>query len=188
MKRIKMSKTGWLLLAAGVFIVALAVLGVAFSRQNRSQTALNQELDLTQSRYARLDNDELQAEYDALLARLETERERMSDAEAKMHRNIESANITDEFFLIADDCGVRVVGVTTTPFARKTVEDIDGFTITLSGLVTGELDELIDFVISLNEGYPTGYVASARVVLPEPPEDDPPTVSVELVLYSYEGS
>jgi hypothetical protein len=188
MKHIKFSKTGWLLLAAGVFIVALAILGLAFSRQNQSQAALNQELDLSQSRYAKLNNAELQAEYDVLLDQLETERARMADAEAKMYQNIESANITDEFFLIANDCGVRVVGVTTTPFAEKAVENIDGFTITLSGMVTGELDELIDFVISLNEGYPTGYVASARVVLPEPPEDDPPSLSVELILYSYEGS
>ncbi len=188
MKRVKLSKTAWLLLSAGVFIVALGWLGLAFSRQNQAQAALDQELDLSQMRYDKLATADLQAEYDALLAQLETEQARLTDAEAKLHQDIESASITDTFFLIAADCGVRVIGVTTTPFTRQALADVEGFTTTLSGLVTGDLDELIDFIISLNEGYPTGYVASARVVLPEPDEDAEPSVSVELVLYSYEGS
>ena len=46
MKGLKLSKTSWLILSAGVFIVVLAGLGLTRSQQMKEQTKVADELNL----------------------------------------------------------------------------------------------------------------------------------------------
>ena len=57
MKKLKLSKTSWLILAAGVFIVVLVGLGLTRSQQIREQSGLDDELSVTQKRLDNLQVD-----------------------------------------------------------------------------------------------------------------------------------
>ena len=66
MKYLKLSKTSWLILGVGVFIVALAFLGITRSQQAQEQSRLDDELEMSQMSLANMQISDLQAELAAL--------------------------------------------------------------------------------------------------------------------------
>jgi hypothetical protein len=203
MKGIKLSKTSWLILSGGVFVVILAGLGVTRTQQLREQTRMNEELSLSETRLDKLDVTELRRQIEDLQQQVEQGQTQLDDAQERLRQTVISVDVTDEFFKIAGYSGVTVMSLTTSKISTNELEGIGLETIALAAQVKGDLDKIIDFVINLNNGYATGYVESAQITVPslpmeqpeEPvaeggetagPEDGVPTVAVQMIVYSYE--
>jgi hypothetical protein len=203
MKGIKLSKTSWLILSAGVFVVILAGLGVTRSQQLREQTRMNDELGLSETRLDKLDVTELRRQIEDLQQQVEQGQTQLDDAKERLRQTVISVDVTDEFFKIADYSGVKVMNLTTSKIAPNDLEGIGLETIALAAQVNGDFDKIIDFVINLNNGYATGYVESAQITVPLPssevteepqeegeepaaPPDSETSVTVQMIVYSYE--
>lgn len=204
MKGIKLSKTGWLILSAGVFVVILAGLGVTRSQQMREQNRMNEELSLSETRLDKLDITDMRRQLEDLDQKVQEGESQLDDARERLHQTIVSVDVTDEFFKIAEYSGVTVMSLSTSAIASNELEGIGLQTIALSAQVEGDFEKIIDFVINLNNGYATGYVESAQINIPIPeaapaegeeagedeivaPVEESTSVAIQMLVYSYEG-
>ena len=204
MKGIKLSKTGWLILSAGVFVVILAGLGVTRSQQMREQNRMNEELSLSETRLDKLDITDMRRQLEDLDQKVQEGEAQLDDARERLHQTIVSVDVTDEFFKIAEYSGVTIMSLSTSAIASNELEGIGLQTIALSAQVEGDFEKIIDFVINLNNGYATGYVESAQINIPIPevapaegeeagedeivaPVEESTSVAIQMLVYSYEG-
>lgn len=188
MKGMKLSKTSWLILSAGLFVVILAGLGVTRSQQLQEQTKLDEELAISETRLNKLQVTEMNQRLAELQEQLEESEARLTEAKDRMRQTVESIDVTDKFFVIAEYSGVEIMNITTSEIQSGNVESISAATINISAYVTGELDDLIDFVINLNSGYTTGVVTAADITIPEEDDESQPSASLQMIIYSYEGA
>jgi predicted signal transduction protein with EAL and GGDEF domain len=193
MKGIKLSKTSWLILSAGVFLVVLAGLGLTRSQQMKEQTKLDDELSLSTKRLATLQTAQLSQQLEDLTVKVQEGESQLKEAQARLHQTVISVDVTDEFFKIAEYCSVNVTMLSTTTISHVKYDDIDFSAISLSATIAGYEDNIISLINALNNSYVTGKVQTAQVTYPTASGKDDSdstagsTASVSMIIYSYEG-
>ena len=206
MKGLKLSKTAWLILSAGVFLVVLAGLGLTRSQQMKEQTKLGEELALYEKRIGALQTTQLSQQLEILRGKVEENDAQLKDAQARLRQTVISVDVTDEFFKTAEYCSVNITNMSTTVIAQTKYEGITLSTISLNASVVGAKKNIISFVVALNNGYVTGNVESAQIRFTggtgeeeNPEEEDEETgegdtletgnavATVSMLIYSYEG-
>ena len=184
MKKIKInvSKTSWIILSVGVFIVVLAGLGVTYSQQLTENSEANDELEVTEMRLGQFNIEELQQQKSELEAIYDSVSSQHDISKAKFQQPIESVNVTDKCYYIASLSNVEIYDIGTTDIKTEIFSDLECERIAISVMVRGELSDMVNFIININEGFTTGYIESVRTTL-----DDSPYTSIQLVVYSYRG-
>jgi hypothetical protein len=187
MKFLKLSKTSWLILSAGVFVVVLAGLGITRSQQMQEQGKLSQELGISQKSLDNLQVNDLKVRLDELQQRTEEAELQLDEARSRLDKTVVSVDVTDEFFSIAHYCGVIIMTMNNSPIKSTKFEGVGLQTTSLTATAYGDLDSILQFVMSLNNDFTTGLVRSFQIDINEDP-DVLPTLSVQMVIYSYEGT
>jgi hypothetical protein len=188
MRYFKLSKASWIILAVGLFIVVMAGLGITRSQQAKEQGRLDDELAVSQQLLASLDIADLQADLEELEQAAEEGQTQLDEARALLDQSVVSVDVTDEFFDIASACGVLVVNLSTTPIVPNIYDGIGLSMTTLDASVEGEVPALIDFVERLHADFTTGLVTSTQIDVPTAPSEEGPSATVQILIYSYEGS
>lgn len=181
----KLSKTSWLILSVGIFIVVVAGLGLTRSQQIREKSQLDEELSMVEMRLNKLQVQQLQQQQEELQERLDESTIRLEAAKDRLNQTIESIDVTDEFYAIAESCNAIVESVSTSSIKSEKLENIACSMIQINAQVTGELPNLIDFVISLNNDFTTGVVKSAHMSIEETTEEGESSANIMMVVYSY---
>ncbi len=181
----KLSKASWLILSTGVFVVVVAGLGLTRSQQIQQESQLGDELGLTQTRLTKFDIDQLRQQQADLQKQLDESAIQLTAAKDKLHQNIESIDVTDEFFRIARSRGVTVASISSSKISTEKLGDIVCSVIELSGTATGKVSNLINFVTGLNTDFTTGVVRSVQMSIPEATDQNEPSATVRLVIYTY---
>jgi regulator of replication initiation timing len=184
---LKLSKTSWLILSIGVFVVVVAGLGLTRSQQLQAQTQLNEELGVAEMRLNKLGVEELRLEQEDLQRQLDERTIELDEAKNKMRQTIESIDVTDEFFEIAESCYVQINSISSSEIRDEKYANINCSMITLNAIVEGEVSDIIDFVIKLNSEFTTGIVESAHISIPEITDEEEPEINVNMVVYTYRG-
>jgi hypothetical protein len=209
MKGVKLSKTSWLILSGGVFVVILAGLGVTRSQQLQERNRMNEELSLSETRLDKMDITDLRRQSEDLRQQVDEVRTQLDEAKGRLRQTVVSVDVTDELFKIAGYSGVTITSMTTSTISSKELEGIGLSTMSLTVQAKGDLDKIVDFVVNLNNDYATGYVKSAQITVPlldgEPaevsgeaagdegggatggPAESGVAVAIQMVVYSYEG-
>jgi hypothetical protein len=192
MKGLKLSKTSWLILSAGVFLVVLAGLGLTRSQQMNEQTKLDDELGLYEKRLGMLQTEALSQQLENLRGKVEEGEAQLKEAKARLNQSVVSVDVTDEFFKIAEYCSVNITNMSTTVISQIRYEGVDFSTISLAANVVGNEENVINFVNSLNNSYVTGNVQSAQISIAEATEGEEVSSSdtnatLSMIVYSYEG-
>jgi hypothetical protein len=187
MKFLKLSKTSWLILAAGVFVVVLAGLGFAVSQQMQEKGQLEEDLSVSLESLDKLDNTELQQHLDELQQMIDEEQLQLDEARERLDKTVVSVDVTDKFFSIADYCGVTVMSMSTSPVQNDEYEGIGLSMTALNSMAVGELDDIVQFVISLNNDFTTGKATTFQIDIPQE-SDNATVVNVQMFIYSCEGT
>jgi TolA-binding protein len=188
MKYLKLSKTSWIILAAGLFIVVMAGLGITRSQQLQEQGRLDDELGISQQSLANLQITDLQLQLDELQQTAAQEQLQLDETQKQLEQTVVSVDVTDEFFSIASNCGVMVINLITSPIVPNIYEGIGLSTTSLNAAVEGALPNLIDFVERLNNDFTTGLIKSTQIDIPPSSSNETPSASVQMIIYSYEGN
>jgi len=184
MKKIKinLSKTSWIILSVGVFIVVLAGLGVTYSQQLKANKEANESLEVTQMRLGQFNIVELEEQratlqelYDRLYSQHDT-------GKTLLLQPVASIDVTDKCYEIADESNVKIVDIGTTGVNKETFINLPCEKISVKMIVQGNLSDMVGFIININEGFSTGYIVAVQTVI-----DDTPYTSLELTVYTYEG-
>jgi len=182
MKKLKLSKIAWLILAAGIFVVVLAGLGLTYSGQKKEQKTLSEELEVSRVRLEKTEDSTVQLQQISQLEeRLTDSKSRLEEAKQKMLQAILSVDVAEKFFQIAEASDVMVLSIGTTDIQPTKVSGVDCYKISIQGSVKGEFLKIIDFIINVNQNYITGYIKAAQVsVTTEDTTDNTATIQVEV--------
>lgn len=187
MKKLKLGKTSMLLLSAGIFIVMAASLGLSHSQQIQQQGQLDDALGVAQMRLDNLQVSDLSQQQQELQTQLDESNLQLEAVKDGLRQSLESSNVTDKFFAIAQSCNVIVQNVSSSGVKSEKLGGITCSATTLNASVSGEVADLIDFVIELNHDFTTGVVQSAQMSIPETDSEATPTANIQMVVRAYEG-
>lgn len=202
MKGLKLSKTSWLILSAGIFVVILAGLGVTRSQQLKEQSVLEEELTLSSMKMDTIQVSHLRPQLDELQQRIDESQTQLIEVKNRLRQSVVSADVIEKCFAIAEYCEVEIQTLSNTTSTIRGFSGIQCAQTNISASVTGDVENIVDFLIGLNEGYTTGYVDSVQITIAEETdetdeeaeeaeessEEEPEsTASFQIVIYSYEG-
>jgi len=185
---LRLSKTSWFILSIGLFAVIIAGLVLTRSQQLQAQSQLDDELGVAEMRLNKLGVDELRLKQEDLQRQLDERNLELAEAKDKLRQTIESINVTDEFFEIAQYCYVEIESISSSNIKTDKLGDINCSIITLNAAVEGDVSDIITFIIKLNNDFTTGIVKSAQMSIPEIIDDEAPRVNINMVVYTYEGN
>jgi hypothetical protein len=188
MKMLKLSKTSWLILSAGIFLVVLGSLGVTRSQQLKEKSKLDEDLRSSTIVMDKIQTDTLQQQLDDLQQRAEEGEVLLNEARERLNQTVVSVDVSEELFAIAEYCGVTVVTIGTTPIKPNKFEDVGLDMTSMSITALGDLASLVNFVSSLNDDYTTGLVKSFQISIPDSSdESESPSINIQMTIFSYEG-
>ncbi len=182
----KLGKTSWRILIAGVVIVIFASLGITRVQQVNEQKRLSDELDMVEMRLERLQLKQLSSQQEDLEKQVEQTTSQLEAAKDNLRQSIESIGVTDSFFEVAEACGVKVVALNSSGPASDKLVNIACSILPLSAVVEGDVPNLIRFVTKWNTDFTTGIVKSADIDIPDTNEDRP-SAHIQLIVFAYEG-
>ena len=183
----KFSKTSWMFLSIGIFVVITGSLGLTYSQQLQEQEKLGGELGIAEKRISKLQVQGLPQKQVELQKRLDESLLQLAAAKDSLRQPVASINVTDEFYVIAYTCNVTVDSISSSNLRNSDMESISCTTITLNADVNGRLSDIIDFVTSLNNDFTTGIVGSTQLSITESSSNGETSANVRLTVYSYEG-
>jgi len=190
MKSIKLSKMGWLILSAGIFVVILAGLGLTRSQQMQDQNTSSDELELAVKRLDNLDVTDLRNQVQDLQEKIDLGKADLQDATSRLDKSVVSADVAEDFYNLAKESGVFVNQFSSTPISSDSLEGIPVSQTAVTGTVNGTLEKVVNFIINVNTSFRTGYIQSATLRISDPPEPDldaeaPTQGSIQMIIYSY---
>jgi hypothetical protein len=183
--KINLSKTGWIILSVGVFVVILGGLGVTYAQQIREKGDLEEELALTDIRLEKLDIAGLQQQESQLEAQLEDVSAEYDVAKDQMLEVVESIEVTEKCYQVSHQSGVEIYHIGTTDVREAELGGVSCYTISVLVRVRGDLPDIVDFIVNLNDSFSTGYVEIIQLHHDEESAD--PYATIHLVVYSYVG-
>jgi len=185
---LKLGKTSWLILSAGILIIVFGSLGGAGFQQVNERNQLDEEFSMTELRLDKLQvkqpyfqEEQLKEQLNQIILQLEAARD-------ALHPSIKSTEVIDSLFGIAKACGVKIIAINSSGLASEELEGITCAVIRLALVVEGNVSQLIDFITELNSDFTTGVVSSTNIAIPATTVEDRPSADIRLVIYSYKGS
>jgi Tfp pilus assembly protein PilO len=169
----KLTKTSWIFLIAGVLIIAVVGLGMARSQQSDLQQQLSQQLSLTKVRLASFNNESLAAQKEQLTAQISSYTSQFNSAKTKLSSQDDSISASDTVLKTAVDSGVDVINMTSSGQSAQKLAQTDFTTISLNIQVEGDFNTIDNFVVALSEKFPTSLASTVQENANPPPPPSP---------------
>jgi type II secretory pathway pseudopilin PulG len=192
----KLSKTTWIVLAIGIFLVLYAALGSAYLQQGQEQNQLDQELSQLQLSLKGFSSAQLSSQHEELENRLTQAESQLRTAKTNLRRSIESIGVTDTLFNVAKTCDVEITEISASAPTEKELEGIICSVLSLEATAEGDVPDLINFVIEVSRQFPSGVAESVQIDVPEVTEEEEveeeveeekPSAKITLSIYTYTG-
>ena len=184
----KLSKTSWIILSSGLFVVILAGLGLTNSQQAKEHTEIKDKLTVAEMRLDKVQSTVMPQDLEELQLQLNESMIRLAEDKDRLRHIIESIDVVDEFFLIASYCDVVIMNLSSSKISGDVLQGIPCSMVKLSATVTGTTMDIINFVISLNHDFSVGVVESAQISVAEVIDTGESTAGIQMIIYSYEGA
>ncbi len=187
----RLSKTAWLILGAGVFIIAFGSLFMLYSQQSGEQEWLEDSLFVAQAALPQLisEREDLESQLTQLESQLTQATSSLSSSKARFPKSVQSIEYDEALFDIADDCDLQIMELTASEPRDEEVEDITYTTTTFEVVVRSEelppstvdkfetyIDEtvadMLEFIniIATDEDFNVGTIELVNMEKLEPPD------------------
>jgi len=207
----RVSKTAWLILGAGVFVIAFGTLFMSYSRQSGEQEWLEDSLSVAQALWPQLiaEREDLEDQLTQWEGELAKATSSLSSSKARFPKSVQSIEYDEALFDIADDCDLQIMKITASEPRDKKVEDITYTTTTFEVVVRSEesppstvdkfetyIDEtvadILDFIniIATDEEFNVGTIEVVEMKNLEPPgeitgDEMWPEATIKLIIYGF---
>ena len=188
MKKIKinLSKTSWIILSVGIFLVVLGGMGVTYSQKMKDKKEVDEKLELTNVRLDMFNIAELEDEKYYLETKLAGSTSLHESLSKDLVESVISSDVTEKCYEIADQSNVEVFNIGSTEIKTVDLAALECISINVQVTVTGELPDFVTYVEKLNKEFSTGYITSIKVEIAED-ENEENKATIQLSVYSYEG-
>lgn len=191
-KPMKLGKTSWLILGAGIFVIVFASLGTINSQRLQERSQLNEELAIAVARLNKLQLAELSSNKERLEMQLEQTISQFEAAKATLTQPTIAIDVSDNLYRIAEAAGVEITEISSTGLTNGDLEGITTSVLPFTTTVEGNVSNLINFVTRLNADFMTGVVKSVEITSPNATSsnttgEDKPRANIRLVVHTYQG-
>ncbi len=200
----RLSKTAWLILGAGIFVIAFAVLFMFYSQQAGDEEQMAESLDEAEALLPQLvaEREDWESQLSQLESQLAQEASALDKSIAKFPEEVESIEYDEELFMIAHDYGLEISSLTASEPREQEVEDIiysvtyfdievcpdgalpDPLTEAYLDAAVANMLKFIDTVVN-GEYFTTATVERITLQIPEISEAEKPLGIIKLIIYSY---
>ena len=182
----KISKTSWLVIIIGVFIILLAGLGVIRSNQVQEHNNLKDTLALTQLKLRAIQLEQFSQRQEELEQQLSQAMAESESARSVLSQPIGSIMVSGLLFDLAEANSVNITEVTSAGMSDSNLEGVPCSALSIRAAVRGEVTDLVNFITSLNNELRTGVVSSMEINIPE--SGEMPSARIQLVVYTHKGA
>lgn len=193
----RLSKTAWIVLGAGIFIIGFVALYMLYSQQNSEKQRIENDLTLAQAETIATATEKRNAENEltkaeGTLAQLESDLDQailqLNSSKIGFPNSVESIEYDERLFSIADSWGLVVSSLTASEPGQESVDDIT-FSVTNFAInVKGQVDDILGFVNTLSID-PNFVSTTIRTVNLRVPGDidviENASASIALTIYGY---
>ena len=183
----KLSKTIWLVIAIGIFVVVGIGLGMVRSQQVDEQSELNEKLALVKSNLERVQPEKLPSQQAELEEQLSRATSQFEAVKAILSEPVGSITATSILFDIVKAHGLEVTEMSSSGPATESLEGVTCSVISLTAKVEGDVSSLVGFITKLNSYLTTGVVKSITITIPETTSSENASADIQLVVYIYQG-
>jgi len=193
---VKITRTTWLVLALGVFIIAFISLYMVYSRQASQQKDLKSSLAEAEASYPQLTSQiqTLQSQLAQRQSDLAAELLKLSAAKAKFPPSVQSSDYYQRLLTIAGDCDLNVMSLTASGPRQQKTDSVTYLVTTFNVAVKGEMASIIDFIHTLatSQYFTSATVTVVSINIPEPSTgqggaSQKPQATLSLDIYAYPG-
>jgi len=185
---LKLSKTAWLILIIGIFIIIIASFGVTFLQQVNHRDQLREDLALAKNRLDNIILDQFYLQQEELTAQISQTEVDLDTARYSLSQPVDSI-ITNETLLdIAESCRVEVVEI---KIATPSTAELAGIECTITPFITkvnGDLLQIIDFITRLNSDQVTSVISSVDILVAQAYTDTLSSATIRQLVYFYKDN
>jgi len=178
-------KRVWYLLGAGIFIIALVGIGIAYMGQVQAQNGLNEELRSAQAKLGMLTAQKLAQQKADLETRLTATAADIKSDKARLNVPIAIDDIYDEITSMARETGLEITAVSSPGEKTTQIEKLKMSALPVTISVKGQVTGINAFITKVLAGYPTGVVEKVDITVPDTP--DIPTATIDITMNAYRG-
>ena len=183
----KLSKTSWLLLTIGIFIITFAGLGVVRYQQVHEENRLNEEIALAEAKLNEFQLEQLSYQQGELEKQLSQATSQFETVKAMLSQPTGSIAVSGLLFDSAETYGVEVTELSSSGLVSDELEGVPCSILSLTARVEGDVSDLISFITELNGDLATGVVKSVEISIPGTTSEEKSSANIQLVIYTYQG-
>ena len=100
---------------------------------------------------------------------------------------MDSIDTSSILFNIAEAAGVEITSIRLSGVGTNDLEGVPCSVQRLNGNVKGDVANLVNFIIQLNDYFPTGVVDSVTITIPKMTSEEKASANIQLITYAYQG-
>jgi hypothetical protein len=174
---LKLSKTSWIFLAAGIFLIVGFSLIMARSQQTEQQNTLQEDLRKANLNLSQIKLEDLTAQRDALTLKIDEYETQTAETRAILTSSKDSIDTTDTILEEAQTLGVYIKDLSSPGVATEVLDGNTCEILSLNIIVRGNIRNIADFVRGLSKTFPTSVIKSMQIKI-SPPSPTPTGVPI----------
>jgi hypothetical protein len=184
-KAVKFSKTTWIFLGIGTFLLAAFILGWIYLQKVDEQKQMASRLSQAQRTLAAIKLDDLNATKDPYLRQIAQYTAQIKETKALLTCLKNNLDASDDILASAKSFGVKITEMSSPGLSSEDLSGTPCQTIPLTVKAIGDVNVLANFISNLSQVFPSSIIKSTKIE-----KDDRPGIykaTFSLVIYNYKG-
>jgi hypothetical protein len=171
----KLTKTSWIVLIVGVLVIAAGCLGWIYSQQLDRQKQLDIQFSAAQKKLALINLDDLNSQKEQINQQIAQLNALLAEKKARLQAPENSINTTNAILEDAKSHRIDIQSITSPGQSGEQLAGTDMDTLAIDIRFTGNINDIVNFAISLNEKFPTSIENLVQMDRVEPSPTPTPT-------------
>jgi hypothetical protein len=184
-KAVKFSKTTWIFLGVGTFLLAAFILGWVYLQKVDQQQQLASRLSQAQRTLAGIKLDDLSASRDPYIRQIAQYTSQIKETKALLTCLKNNLDASDDILASARASGVKITEMNSSGVGSEDLSGTPCQIIPITFKVSGDLNILAAYIANLSQIFPSCILKSTKIEQDEKTSKYKATVT--LVIYNYKG-
>ena len=171
----KFSKASWIVLIIGILIIVACCFGWIYLQKSDQQKQLESNLEGAKKNLALIKYDDLNSQKDLLSQQIEQLNNRLAATQDRLKSPEDSINATDAILEDAKSHGIDILNMRSQGQSKDSLSGIDFDALSIEVEFAGNIHDISNFAISLNEKFPTSIESLVQIDKSEPTPTPTPT-------------
>jgi len=173
----KISKTTWLVLGIGIFVILMAMLIMNYRNQTAEQAGLNRQITSIKQQITKIPVAELTAKQTLLNKQLAENNTGIQAIKTSLTQPPHAGNVVSTLYSLAKVCNIEIEDIKSAGISSQKLEKISFSSLPLTVAVKGSVSDILAFTEKITSEYSTCIVNPVGIDIPVPPPVPPPSTS-----------